>query len=175
MTPQDPRRESLRKVLEEPHTLQGAWIDQNPELVANWYDLLVETERERDEAIEQLFTSTDIVLRDGLAMKIVKLEGERDTALRDLAEARAECARLVATYESAEVSHEQQWLSKEEQRIAAKRECDTLALALRKVPMPIRESKLKGDDWHEAFESWWHAYASESAPARLSPAGGKDG
>jgi hypothetical protein len=35
-------------------------------------------------------------------------------------------------------------------------------IALRAAPIPVRESRLKGDEWHERYEQWWHRCASEA-------------
>jgi hypothetical protein len=53
-----------------------------------------------------------------------------------------------------------------EAELAAAREREqTLREALRAAPMPVRESTLKDDEWHERYGEWWHEHASEAALA----------
>lgn len=35
--------------------------------------------------------------------------------------------------------------------------------ALRSAPMPYSESVLRGEDWDERYDEWWHKNASEAA------------
>jgi hypothetical protein len=48
---------------------------------------------------------------------------------------------------------------------AAEAKAVRLEGSLRDAPMPIRESVLDNDDWHESYEEWWHDHASEAAIA----------
>lgn len=41
-----------------------------------------------------------------------------------------------------------------------------LAAALRRAPMPVRESTMKGEEWEMAYEDWWDMNASEVALQR---------
>ena len=39
--------------------------------------------------------------------------------------------------------------------------------ALREAPMPIRESIMDDPAWHDKYDEWWHARASEAALVKL--------
>jgi len=38
--------------------------------------------------------------------------------------------------------------------------------ALRKAPMPYRESTL-GDRWDDVYDEWWHTFANEASLERM--------